>query len=148
MQRHLQQMPGDTLVGGRHSLRFQHITLIQEILATTWTCSRLRLLAPRANLKCFLKTVPFHLALVRWKKADWFACFFGVNSMLFISILNTQRKPSNILMWVCLLCGLLSLVLFWQLTREWGVLWKGAFYRTPGLPCRPTILPSVGLHAG
>ena len=24
--------------------------------------------APRANLKCFLKTVPFHLALVRWKQ--------------------------------------------------------------------------------
>ena len=24
--------------------------------------------APRANLKFFLKTVPFHLALVRWKK--------------------------------------------------------------------------------
>jgi hypothetical protein len=24
--------------------------------------------APRANLKCFFKTVPFHLALVRWKK--------------------------------------------------------------------------------
>jgi hypothetical protein len=65
---------------GQHSLRFQHITLIQEILATTWTCSRLRLrwmmdknnpvdnFAPRANLKCFFKTVPFHLALVRWKK--------------------------------------------------------------------------------
>ena len=34
-QRHLQQMPGDTLGGGQHSLRFQHITLIQEILATT-----------------------------------------------------------------------------------------------------------------
>jgi hypothetical protein len=28
---------------GRGSLRFQHITLIQEIPATTWTCSRLRL---------------------------------------------------------------------------------------------------------
>jgi hypothetical protein len=52
-------------------------------------------------------------------------------------------------MWVCLLLfGLLSLVLFWQLTREWGVLWKVAFYKIPGLPCRPTILPSVGLHAG
>jgi hypothetical protein len=28
---------------GWGSLRFQHITLIQEIPATTWTCSRLRL---------------------------------------------------------------------------------------------------------
>jgi hypothetical protein len=49
----------------RGSLRFQHITLIQEILAITWTCSRLRLRwmtdnnnlsiisSPRANLKCF-----------------------------------------------------------------------------------------------
>jgi hypothetical protein len=62
--------------------------------------------------------------------------------------LNTQRKTRNILMLVCLLFRLLSLVLFWQLTREWGVLWKGAFYKTPGFPCRPTILPSVGLHAG
>jgi hypothetical protein len=42
-----------------------------------------------------------------------------------VSILNKQRKPRNILMRVCvLLFGSLSLVLFWQLTREWGVLWK------------------------
>ena len=52
---------------GPGSLRFQHITLIQEIAATTWTCSRLRLrwmtekqqpvdnFAPRANLKCLFK---------------------------------------------------------------------------------------------
>jgi hypothetical protein len=65
-----------------------------------------------------------------------------------VSILNKQRKPRNILMRFCLLLfGLLSLVLFWQLTREWGVLWKGAFYKIPGLACRPTILP-LSLLAG
>jgi hypothetical protein len=64
-----------------------------------------------------------------------------------VSVLNKQRKPRNILLRVCLLIfGLLSLVLFWQLTREWGVLWKGAFYKIPGLACRPTIL-HLGLHA-
>jgi hypothetical protein len=51
-----------------------------------------------------------------------------------------QKKTRNILMRVCLLpFGLLSLDLFWQLTREWCVLWKGAFYKIPGLACRPTI---------
>jgi hypothetical protein len=65
MQRHLQQMPGDTLGGGRRSLKFQHITLIQEIPATTLFKTPTTLndgqqqpvhnFAPRANLKCFSK---------------------------------------------------------------------------------------------
>jgi hypothetical protein len=34
------------------------------------------------------------------------------------------------------------------LTCKWGVLWKGVSCKIPGLPCRPTIPPSVGLHTG
>jgi hypothetical protein len=59
-------------------------------------------------------------------QTGWFACFFGVkrNPLHNVPILNTSRKPRNILMRVCLLFGSLSLVLFWQLTREWGVFWR------------------------
>ena len=37
---------------------------------------------------------------------------------------------------------------FWQLTREWGVLWKGAFYILHFFLAGPPILPSVDLHTG
>jgi hypothetical protein len=63
---------------GRGSLGFQHISLIQEIPATNYmnVFKTLTMLndgqqqpvdnfAPRANLKWFLKTVPFHLAILR-----------------------------------------------------------------------------------
>jgi hypothetical protein len=43
---------------------------------------------------------------------------------------------------VCLLLfGLLSLVLFWQLTREWGMLWKRAFYNYRVLLAGPLFFP-------
>ena len=74
-----------------------------------------------------------HLQIWQLFEAGWFACFFPVkrSHLHIVPILNTQRKSRNILMRVCLLFGLLSLVLFWQLTREWGMLWKGAFYKHP-----------------
>ena len=56
-----------------------------------------------------------HFQIWQLFEADWFAFFFGVkcNHLHIVSILNTPRKPHNILMRVCLLFGLLC---------EWGVL--------------------------
>jgi hypothetical protein len=87
-----------------------------------------------------------------WLKQTGLIAFSELNAAIcnIVSILNTQTpdETRNILMRVCLLFGSPSLVLFLQLTREWSVLWKWAFYKTPGLQSLSTILPSVGLYAG
>ena len=58
-----------------------------------------------------------------------------------VPILNT--------FYYCLLFGLLSLVHFLTIDARMGrVIKRGILQKTPGLPCTPTILPSVGLHAG
>jgi hypothetical protein len=64
------------------------------------------------------------------------------NHLHIVSILNKHRKPRNILMRVCLLLfRLLSLVLFWQLTREWGVLWKGGVLQNTGSCLQALFFP-------
>jgi hypothetical protein len=75
----------------------------------------------------------------------WLCC----SHLHIVSILNKQRKPHNILMRVCLLIfGLLSLVLFWQLTRElMGRVMKGGVLRNTG-SCLQAHYSSLGLHAG
>jgi hypothetical protein len=59
-----------------------------------------------------------------------------------VYVLNKQRKPRNILMRVCLLifgcCHWVFLTIDARMGR-FGVLLKGAFYKIPGLACRPTI---------
>jgi hypothetical protein len=63
--------------GGRRSLRFQHITLIQEIPATTLNDGKQQPVdnfAPRANLKCFFKdgAISFGDSLVKEAAGRYF----------------------------------------------------------------------------
>jgi hypothetical protein len=71
------------------------------------------------------------LAFLELKRSHAFYTLF----LFWISRENPQQR-------VCLLIfGSLSLVLFWLLTREWGVLWKGRFTKYRVLLADPLFFP-------